>query len=525
MGSPTPLLTVISNVYNDAERLPRAVRSALAGWERPDQSGAGSPAENGDIEVLVVDDGSTDDTGRVADELAAADDRVRVLHRGHNDGAPGAPRNLGLDGARGAWVAFVDSDDEYLPGSLRRLVDAAVAADADVAVGAVARHNERTGLITPLHATDYVSGSVGPLGPGSPLWHDTIAVAKVMRRSMLDDHGIRFPERILYEDQPFTVALWMNARRIATVDQVVYHWYVYNLAGQESITARRHEIGNFHDRIAANRAIDEQLAGRPDLTRAKLDKFVRHDLALYGKDLDGRDDDYLVPFLAAARDYLATQPEPLRRALPQPYRLAVRELVDGSRDSAVSAASFAYRRNHLDRPLSRRGRGWWWPYRPAEESTGDHDLTRLVRREHAKGRRLRTVLCTDLRTDDGGLVMSGSVVDGDDSLGSAARMTLVLRDRPSRAELATATTRLGEDGTFAVRLDLSRMPPGARPTTAWDLKVSFAGPLRRVLPARLRWLPAVELSPDVELPSLNGGLEAYRTLNGFLSLRALAEVR
>ena len=334
MGTPSPLLlTVISNVHNDAERLPRAVRSALAGWEGPG------------IEVLVVDDGSTDDTGAVADALAADDDRVRVLHRGENDGAPGAPRNLGLDSARGEWVAFVDSDDEYLPGALRRLVDAAVAAQADVAAGAVARYNERTDRVTRLAATDYVAGAVEPLGPGSPLWHDTIAVAKVMRRSLLDERGIRFPERILYEDQPFTVALWSSARRIATLDEVVYHWYVYNVVGEESITARRHEIENFHDRLTANRTIDAHLADRPDLWAAKLDKFVRHDLALYGKDLDGRDADYRAAFLAAARTYLTEQPAPLRESLAQPYRLVVRELVDGAPDSAVAAALFAYRRS------------------------------------------------------------------------------------------------------------------------------------------------------------------------------------
>lgn len=253
MPHAAPLLTVICNVHNDAERLPRAVRSALAACEGPD------------VEVLVVDDGSTDDTGAVADRLAAEDDRVRVVHRGVNDGAPGAPRNLGLDEARGDWVAFVDSDDTYVAGSLRRLVEIAVAHDADVAAGAVARYNERTGRLTPLPATDYTAGPVEPLSPGSPLWQDTIAVAKVMRRSLLDEHSIRFPERILYEDQPFTVALWATARRIATLDEVVYHWYVNNVSGEESITARRHEIANFDDRLAANRAIDVQArrAARP----------------------------------------------------------------------------------------------------------------------------------------------------------------------------------------------------------------------------------------------------------------------
>ena len=522
MGTPSPLLlTVISNVHNDAERLPRAVRSALAGWEGPG------------IEVLVVDDGSTDDTGAVADALAAEDDRVRVLHRGENDGAPGAPRNLGLDSARGEWVAFVDSDDEYLPGALRRLVDAAVAAQADVAAGAVARYNERTDRVTRLAATDYVAGAVEPLGPGSPLWHDTIAVAKVMRRSLLDERGIRFPERILYEDQPFTVALWSSARRIATLDEVVYHWYVYNVVGEESITARRHEIENFHDRLTANRTIDAHLADRPDLWAAKLDKFVRHDLALYGKDLDGRDADYRAAFLAAARTYLTEQPAPLRESLAQPYRLVVRELVDGAPDSAVAAALFAYRRRHLERPLVRRSGGWWWPYRPAQESTADHELTRLVGKEQAKGRPLRTTTCSAVCVEHGALRLSGTVVDGDGSLGSRSRLTLLLVDRHSKSTLASSTTRLRPDASFDVRLALPVDDPDVPPSRAWDVKVSFEalGPLRglgalgalgalgRLRPARRRKAQPVEVPPALELPPLDGARRLYRTRNGNLSLR------
>jgi glycosyltransferase involved in cell wall biosynthesis len=522
VDTPSPLLlTVISNVHNDPDRLPRAVRSALAGWDGPG------------IEVLVVDDGSTDETGAVADALAAEDDRVRVLHRGENDGAPGAPRNLGLDAARGEWVAFVDSDDEYLPGSLRRLVDAALEADADVAAGAVARYNERTDRVIALPATDYVTGPVDPLEPGSPLWQDTIAVAKVMRRSLLDDRGIRFPERILYEDQPFTVALWSSARRIATLDEVVYHWYVNNVAGEESITARRHEVENFHDRIAANRAIDAQLADRPDLAAAKLDKFVRHDLALYGKDLDARDADYRTAFLTAARDYLREQPVQLREALPQPYRLVVRELVDGDPESAVAAALFAYRRKHVERPLDHRAGRWWWPYRSPDGASPDHDLTLLVEKEHTKGRQLRTTTATAVRVESGALDLQGVVVDGDDSLGAMSRLTVLLVERDSGSTLASATTRLRDRGRFDVRLalpspdlpapDLPAPDLDAPPVRAWDVKVTFPSRLARLLPGRVRKPRPVEVPASLQLPPLDGGVELYRTRNGNLSFRPVLE--
>ena len=514
MGFSLPALTVISNVWNDAARLPRAVASALAAWDGPE------------VEVLVVDDGSTDGTGAVADSLADADPRIRVVHRGENDGAPGAPRNLGLAEARGTYVAFCDSDDEYLPGTLRRLVDAAEEQEADVAAGGVSRFNERTGRTTSLAATDYVAGHVEPLAPSSPLWHDTIAVAKVIRRDFLEREQIRFPEGILYEDQPFTVAVWARAHRIATIDETVYLWYVNNVAGEESITARRHEIGNFHDRITANRAIDAYLAERPDLAAAKLDKFVRHDLALYGKDLDTRDDAYRSEFVAAARGYLAEVPESLREGLDQPLRLTVRELVDGSPESAVAACLFTYRRRHLERPLDRRDGHWWWPYRSADASGDEHDLTKLVRRQHLKGRPLATVVCRGVAVTGRRLMLDGEVVDGDGGLGESAPIRLELIDRDRGAVVAAASARI-RGGRFSVHVPVPG--PSTRSIGTYDVKAALprripAASLLRALRVvrRTDAVQPVVVAASVTLPDLDGPLHLYRTRNGNLSLRPLA---
>lgn len=91
-----PLTSVIIPVWNRADRLPEAVASVLA------QTGC-------EIEVIIVDDGSTDDSGAVADALAARHDRVIAVHR--ENGGPAAARNTGLSGCSGVWVTFLDSDD------------------------------------------------------------------------------------------------------------------------------------------------------------------------------------------------------------------------------------------------------------------------------------------------------------------------------------------------------------------------------------------------------------------------------
>ncbi|MFH1104757.1 MAG: glycosyltransferase family 2 protein [Actinomycetota bacterium] len=98
-----PLVSVVIPTYNRGVRLLRAVGSALG------QTHAA-------IEVVVVDDGSTDGTGALLAERFGGDDRVRCLIR--PNGGPAAARNTGLAAARGDFVAFLDSDDEWLPWKL-----------------------------------------------------------------------------------------------------------------------------------------------------------------------------------------------------------------------------------------------------------------------------------------------------------------------------------------------------------------------------------------------------------------------
>lgn len=96
-------VSVVLPTYNRAACIGRAVQSALA------QDGC-------EVEVLVCDDGSTDETRHVIGDIG--DDRVRWLP-GEPSGGPSRPRNRGIAAARGDWIAFLDSDDVWLPGKLQ----------------------------------------------------------------------------------------------------------------------------------------------------------------------------------------------------------------------------------------------------------------------------------------------------------------------------------------------------------------------------------------------------------------------
>ncbi|MCP3460035.1 glycosyltransferase family 2 protein [Bradyrhizobium sp. CCGUVB23] len=103
MSEETASVSVVIPIYNCTERIEGAIRSALDQAPRP-------------LEIIVVDDASTDSFDR--DAIAAIDPRIRVIRHETNRGG-GAARNTGIDAARGELIAFLDSDDRWLPDKLK----------------------------------------------------------------------------------------------------------------------------------------------------------------------------------------------------------------------------------------------------------------------------------------------------------------------------------------------------------------------------------------------------------------------
>ena len=207
------------------------------------------------FEVLLVDDGSTDDTLAFCLAAAEMDRRFLVLHQ--ENAGPGVARNTGIDAARGRWVAFLDHDDALDPRFLEHMVDAGDSLDADVVVC----QNERADTLWGDVFLDPEAWDAGDWPVAfDPREHPNKLFetfrnwpwAKLFSRDFLAAHAIRFPALYRTEDLAFTCSALATAKRIALCDKALYR-YTINDATSSTGTRDAHAL-DFFDSCAELKA-------------------------------------------------------------------------------------------------------------------------------------------------------------------------------------------------------------------------------------------------------------------------------
>ncbi|WP_067462093.1 bifunctional glycosyltransferase/CDP-glycerol:glycerophosphate glycerophosphotransferase [Actinomadura macra] len=382
-----PEVSVVVIAYNDERRLPRAVASALA-------------QSLGGVETVIVDDGSSDGTGQAADLLAAAHPgRVRAVHLPSNSGGCGRPRNTGIERSHGRYLMFLDSDDLLDRHACLNLVSAAEETGADLVSGRCDRiflnvPEGRKDRVRPWFPWLYRHSAVHEsLSERPNLLYDTLSTNKAYRREFLEDHGLRFVERLHYEDLLFTAEAYLAAERIALIPHRVYNWLVRESARAPSISSQRGDAANFADRLEIHRRIDLlfTLRGAHDLRRAKDVKFVNHDLGLCLRELAGRAPAHRTRFLNLAAAYLAElDPRTLETAHPLPA-IAAFLIMEGDHAGALAAAEYGRTgRPELRAHLEERGGRIFWGGRPSGNGAASPPGT-AVRTSRAAGRRILDV--------------------------------------------------------------------------------------------------------------------------------------
>ena len=203
-------LSVIIPVYNVAQWLPETIESVLVQSFR-------------EFELILVDDGSTDDSGAICDRYAAVDSRIRVIHQ--KNAGVSAARNAGMAAAQGEYIGFADSDDIIERDMYAVMVELAKKHQADVVQCQHDRAAELNGT-TRSHIVEIMDGDAfvrrmftrksGEYTNQVALW------SKIYRRNLFE--GIAFPVGRVYEDEQETYKLCLKAKKIVETPDILYHY-------------------------------------------------------------------------------------------------------------------------------------------------------------------------------------------------------------------------------------------------------------------------------------------------------------
>ncbi|GAB2843911.1 hypothetical protein GCM10027074_08220 [Streptomyces deserti] len=172
------------------------------------------------IEVIAVDDGSTDGTGEYLEEFADRAPMPVTVIRQENSGGPSGPRNVGLGKAAGRYVFFLDADDRLGPEALERMVAMADRAGTDVVLGKVEGVNRtapKSMWGRTLERTDVFSSNI----------KFTLSAQKLFRRDLLTRHGMRFDESLFTgEDALFTMEAYLRANGVSVISDYTCYYLV-----------------------------------------------------------------------------------------------------------------------------------------------------------------------------------------------------------------------------------------------------------------------------------------------------------
>lgn len=207
-----PLISVILPIYNVEKYLPACMESIFAQTYH-------------NLEIILVDDGSTDNCGGLCDEYAEKNKRVVVYHK--KNGGVSETRNYGLEQARGEYITFVDPDD-YIDSDY-----------VEYLLLLINRYHSRMSICQ--HRVRYNNGSVKEMGSAGEeeltaqrclermLYHDVIdtsAWGKLYHRDLFD--GVRYPVNKIFEDAAITYKLMMRCEKIAISYESKYTYVFHN---------------------------------------------------------------------------------------------------------------------------------------------------------------------------------------------------------------------------------------------------------------------------------------------------------
>jgi len=247
-------VSVIIPVYNTAEYLKECVDSVLL-------------QERVNVEIICVNDESPDNSLDILKELSRLNDNLSYINQKNTGGATAI--NNGLAVATGEFVMILDSDDIIPSETLCSLVSVSRKNASDIVVGKVIRFDEVSS--EDAYDTEWITHDYDcfPEEEYSHLYQSGVYNGKLLRRSFLESHDIKFVGGLLYADRPFMYLCFYYADCVSIVDRVTHYWRQRNTRNNLSITDRKNDFKALSDRVESMEITRSLLQKEKDQSRAE----------------------------------------------------------------------------------------------------------------------------------------------------------------------------------------------------------------------------------------------------------------
>ena len=219
-------VSVIVPVYN-AEKYLEECLTSLAKQTMPAQ----------EIEILAVDDCSTDHSREILERYAQSYPQIRVLYTEKNSG-PGGARNVGLALAQGEYIGFVDSDDAAVPTMFEHMYDAACAGDFDIVDAGVYYQGKDLAMV---HTADEDTGEQTDEKRSHNIVSGGYLMTRIFRRSFWERQGLRFREQVTLEDMEPLMYLYATAARVGNLKEICYVYRDTEGSASKEVTYEKYQ--------------------------------------------------------------------------------------------------------------------------------------------------------------------------------------------------------------------------------------------------------------------------------------------
>jgi len=252
-NSKNPLVSIVVPVYNVEKYLEECFYSITSQTYK-------------NIEIILVNDGSTDNSGKLAGELAKQDLRVVVIHK--DNSGPSDTRNIGIDAAKGQYITFIDSDDLVEKCFIEILLISAIESDATTVQCDNSRNTNKLGQGSGESAI--LSGKDAFV---ELLNYNTISPVvwgKLYKMSLFQDNNFKFPTGRLHEDTAILYKLIYFSKAVVCINKILYYYRVNRNSIMNSMVSSSYTMDHYGSVVTYHKELDEFI----NINKVDIDSVV-----------------------------------------------------------------------------------------------------------------------------------------------------------------------------------------------------------------------------------------------------------